>query len=44
METTKSALLQKLSAEKALTDALRPELLDALKEFKEKFEAAKAAA
>ena len=44
METTKSALLQKLSAEKALSDALRPELLDALKEFKEKFEAAKAAA
>jgi len=44
METTKSALLQKLSAEKALSDALRPEILDALKEFKEKFEAAKSAA
>jgi F-type H+-transporting ATPase subunit alpha len=44
METTKAPLMQKLSTEKALTDALRPELLDALKEFKEKFEAAKAAA
>ena len=44
METTKSALLQKLSAEKALSDALRPEILDALKEFKEKYEAAKSAA
>jgi F-type H+-transporting ATPase subunit alpha len=44
METTKSALLQKLSTEKAMSDTLRPELLDALKEFKEKFEAAKSAA
>ena len=39
METAKSSLMQKLSAEKALSDALRPELLDALKEFKEKFAA-----
>jgi F-type H+-transporting ATPase subunit alpha len=44
METTKAPLLQKLSAEKALTDALRPELLDALKEFKETFTAANTAA
>ena len=44
MDTAKSALMQKLQAEKALSDALRAELLDALKEFKEKFEAAKTAA
>ena len=44
METAKTPLMQKLSAEKALSDALRTELVDALKEFKEKFEAAKTAA
>ncbi|MBN1569267.1 MAG: F0F1 ATP synthase subunit alpha [Acidobacteria bacterium] len=44
METTKSSLLQKISAEKTISDTLRPEILDALKEFKEKYEAAKTAA
>jgi hypothetical protein len=44
MEATKSSLLQRISAEKALSDALRQELLDALKEFKEKFVAARTAA
>jgi F-type H+/Na+-transporting ATPase subunit alpha len=44
MDTTRSALMQKLSAEKALSDALRAELLDALKEFKEKYGAAKTTA
>jgi hypothetical protein len=44
METAKSALLQKISAEKAISDTLRPELLDAMKEFKEKYLAAKTAA
>jgi F-type H+-transporting ATPase subunit alpha len=44
METTKSAFLQKLSAEKALSDALRQELLEALKEFKEKYVAGRTAA
>ncbi|HTY64877.1 MAG TPA: F0F1 ATP synthase subunit alpha [Acidobacteriota bacterium] len=44
METTKAPLLQKLSAEKALSDALRQELLDALKEFKETYTAASSAA
>ena len=44
METAKGVLMQKLSAEKALSDALRPELIDALKEFKEKYAAARTAA
>ncbi len=44
METAKSSLMQKLAAEKALSDALRSELLDALKEFKEKYAAARTAA
>jgi F-type H+-transporting ATPase subunit alpha len=44
MDTTKASLMTKLSAEKALSDALRPELVEALKEFKEKFAAAKTAA
>ncbi len=44
MQTSKGSLLKRLSEEKALGDALRAELLDALKEFKEKYEAAKTAA
>ena len=44
METAKGAWMQKLSVEKALSDALRAELMDALKEFKEKFTAARTAA
>jgi F-type H+-transporting ATPase subunit alpha len=44
MDSAKSALMQKLSEEKALSDAARAELLDALKEFKEKYAAAKTAA
>jgi F-type H+-transporting ATPase subunit alpha len=44
MDSARSALMQKLSAEKALSDALRVELLEALKEFKEKYTAAKTAA
>ncbi len=44
METAKGAWMQKLSAEKALSDALRAELMDALKEFKEKYTAARTAA
>ncbi len=44
METAKSQMMKKLSAEKALSDALRQELLDALKEFKEKYLAERAAA
>ena len=44
METAKGAFMQKLSEEKALSDALRLELIDALKEFKEKYTAARTAA
>ncbi len=44
MDTAKSALMQKLSADKELGDASRAELLDALKEFKEKYAAAKTTA
>jgi len=44
METAKGAWMQKLSVEKALSDALRAELMDALKEFKEKYAAARTAA
>jgi F-type H+-transporting ATPase subunit alpha len=44
MDSVKSSLMQKLAAEKALSDTVRTELLDALKEFKEKYSAAKAAA
>jgi F-type H+-transporting ATPase subunit alpha len=44
MDSARTALMQKLSAEKALSDALRVELLEALKEFKEKYTAAKTAA
>jgi F-type H+-transporting ATPase subunit alpha len=44
METAKSSLMQRISAEKALSDALRAELLEALKEFKEQYTEAKASA
>ncbi len=44
MDTEKSSIMQKLSAEKAIGDALRPALLDALKEFKERYAARRAAA
>ena len=39
MDTAKSSLMQKIASEKALSDALRAELLAALKEFKEKYTA-----
>jgi F-type H+-transporting ATPase subunit alpha len=44
LDTTKKPLMQKLNEQKALTDALRPELLSAIKEFKERFAAEKKAA
>jgi len=44
LDMTKSSLIQKLSAEKAISDSIRSELLDAIKEFKEKYAAAKSAA
>jgi F-type H+-transporting ATPase subunit alpha len=43
LEVSKSDLMQKLSDEKALSDALRSELLDALKAFKEQYMAKTAA-
>jgi F-type H+-transporting ATPase subunit alpha len=44
MATEKSSIMQKLSKEKAISDALHAELLAAVKEFKEKFTAKRAAA
>ncbi|MEJ2111735.1 MAG: F0F1 ATP synthase subunit alpha [Acidobacteriota bacterium] len=44
MDTSKNALMKKISEEKALSDAIRQELLDALKEFKENFMAKRSAA
>jgi F-type H+-transporting ATPase subunit alpha len=44
MATAKGPLIQKLSDEKSLGDALRRELTDALKEFKEKYAAERASA
>jgi F-type H+/Na+-transporting ATPase subunit alpha len=44
MELSKKPMMQKLFDEKALSDALRAELLQALKEFKEKYTAAHGAA
>jgi len=44
LDTTKVALLQKIAAEKTLSDALRGELSATLKEFKEKYTAEKSAA
>jgi F-type H+-transporting ATPase subunit alpha len=43
METSKSSVVQKLSEEKSISDTLRPELLEALKEFKERYMAKRAA-
>ncbi len=43
MASEKSSIVQKLSEEKAISDALRPEILSALKEFKERFTAKRAA-
>jgi F-type H+-transporting ATPase subunit alpha len=44
LDSTKGPLMKKLATEKSLSDALRAELLDALKEFKERYMAAKAGA
>ena len=44
MDTAKSALVQKIATEKALSDDLRKELLAALKDYKEKYLAEKQAA
>ena len=44
MDTSKNALMKKISEEKTLSDAIRQELLDALKEFKENFMAKRPAA
>ena len=44
MDTSKNALMKKISEEKTLSDAIRQELLDALKEFKENFMAKRSAA
>jgi F-type H+-transporting ATPase subunit alpha len=44
LDTAKRPLMQKLTEQKALNDAVRAELLSALKEFKERFAAEKKAA
>jgi F-type H+-transporting ATPase subunit alpha len=44
MDSARSSLMQKLSAEKAISDEMRPALVEALKEFKEKYVAERAAA
>jgi F-type H+-transporting ATPase subunit alpha len=44
LDTAKSSLMQKLSAEKALSDALRLDLLEAMKEFREKYMTERASA
>jgi F-type H+-transporting ATPase subunit alpha len=44
MDTMKSSLMQKLSAEKAISDQSRSELMSALKEYKENYMAGRAAA
>jgi F-type H+-transporting ATPase subunit alpha len=44
MEMSKNSIMQKLSAEKAISDTLRPDLIGALKEFKERFVAKRAVA
>jgi F-type H+-transporting ATPase subunit alpha len=44
MDTSKGALMNKISEEKALSDAVQEELLAALKEYKEQFMAARSAA
>ncbi len=42
MERSKSSIIQKLSEEKSISDELRPELMNALKEFKEQYLAKRA--
>ncbi len=44
LDTAKPSLMQKIAAEKVLSDALRAELIAALKEFKEKYKSEKSAA
>jgi F-type H+-transporting ATPase subunit alpha len=44
LDSAKSALMQKISAEKALNDASRAGLMEAIKEFKEKYTADRASA
>jgi len=44
MDTAKSSLIKRVGTERALNDELRNELLSALKEFKEKYKAERAAA
>jgi len=44
LDSAKSALMQKISAEKALNDALRAGLMEAIREFKEKYTAERASA
>jgi F-type H+/Na+-transporting ATPase subunit alpha len=44
MDAEKSALIQKLSSEKAISDAFRPEFVKALKEYRDRFVAARTAA
>lgn len=44
LDSAKSALMQKISAEKALNDASRAGLTEAIKEFKEKYTADRASA
>ncbi len=43
MRSSKSSVIQKLSDEKSISDATRPELMEALKEFKEQYLAKRAA-
>ena len=44
LDTSKGALIQKISEEKALNDAVQEQLLAALKEYKEQFMAKRSAA
>ena len=44
MDTSKASLMEKLNADKAISDEVKPQLLEALKEFKEQFMAKRAAA
>jgi F-type H+/Na+-transporting ATPase subunit alpha len=44
LDSAKSALMQKISAEKALNDASRAGLMEAIREFKEKYTAERASA
>jgi F-type H+-transporting ATPase subunit alpha len=41
LDTAKSSMLQKIAAEKQLSDELRSEVLSTLKEFKEKYAASR---